>query len=65
VNGTAGGTTDEDRVVKLLEEIRDQQKLHMESVVDMQKRALRRQLTITVTFGIVLIGWMAYTVWRF
>ena len=44
----------------LLEEIRDQQKLLLEGVVNMQKRALRRQLTLAIVLGVFFMAWVAW-----
>lgn len=51
---------DEDRVVKVLEEIRDQQKLHLEAVVNMQKRAMRRQVILAIVAGVFFMAWLAW-----
>lgn len=59
----------DEQVIKLLEEIRDLQKLHVENYkdalknqqasIDMQKTAVRRSKIIQLTFVIFLLGVLA------
>ena len=63
----------EQEVIKLLEEIRDLQKLHVENYkdalknqqesIDMQKRAMRRQRMILIVFGLILVGFLVFLAW--
>jgi hypothetical protein len=58
----------EERVVKLLEEIRDLQKLHIENykdalknqqeAIDLQKRAVRRQKISLLVLGLLLAAFL-------
>ena len=64
---------DEERVVKLLEEIRDLQKGHIENYRDalknqqdaiaLQKRAYRRGTLTTIVLVVVLIGFLIFEVY--
>ena len=63
----------EEQVIKLLEEIRDLQKLHVENYkeaiknqqasIDMQKRALRRQRVALLVLGLLLLLFLAFLAW--
>ncbi len=63
----------EEQVIKLLEEIRDLQKLHVENykdalknqqeAIEIQKAASRRQKTSLAILGLVLLGFIAFIVW--
>jgi hypothetical protein len=63
----------EEHVIKLLEEIRDLQKLHVENYkdalknqqesIDIQKRALRRQKITLLVLGLILVGFLAFVAW--
>lgn len=63
----------EEQVIKLLEEIRDLQKLHLENYkdalknqqesIEMQKRALRRQKINLIILGLFLLALLAISVW--
>lgn len=46
--------TENEKIIRLLEEIRDQQKMNIQTALDMQKRATIR-LTIAICIMIVLI----------
>jgi CHASE3 domain sensor protein len=47
---------DEDRLFKLLEEIRDQQKTNMDAAIKLQKAAMRRHILTLVVYSLVLGG---------
>ena len=63
----------EEHVIKLLEEIRDLQKLHVENykdalknqqeAIDIQKRALRRQKITSLVLGVILVAFLAFLAW--
>ena len=63
----------DEQVVKLLEEIRDLQKLHVENYkdalknqqesIEMQKRALRRQKITLLSLGLMLVAFLAFLAW--
>jgi hypothetical protein len=63
----------EEHVIKLLEEIRDLQKLHVENYrdalknqqesIDIQKRALRRQKITSLVLGVILVAFLAFLAW--
>ncbi len=63
----------DEQVIKLLEEIRDLQKLHIESYkdalknqqesVELQRRAVRRQKITLVVFGLLLLGFLIVAAW--
>ena len=63
----------EEQVIKLLEEIRDLQKLHVENYrdalknqqesIEIQKRALRRQKITTLVLGAILVAFLAFMAW--
>jgi hypothetical protein len=60
----------EEQVIKLLEEIRDLQKLHVENYkdalknqqesIDLQKRAVRRQNVMSLVMGLLLAAFLAF-----
>jgi len=62
----------EERVIQLLEEIRDLQKLHVENYkdalknqqesIDLQKRAVRRQKITLVVFGLLLVALLIFSI---
>ena len=62
----------EEQIIKLLEEIRDLQKQHVENYkdalknqqesIDMQKRASRRQMFTSLSFGLVLVAFLVILV---
>ena len=63
----------EEHVIKLLEEIRDLQELHVENykdalknqqeAIDIQKRALRRQKITSLVLGVILVAFLAFLAW--
>ena len=63
----------EEQVIKLLEEIRDLQKLHIENYkdavknqqesIELQRRAIHRQKVIAITFASLLAVFIALVVW--
>lgn len=63
----------EEQVIKLLEEIRDLQKLHVENYKDalknqqesiaIQKQAVRRQRTNLLFIGLVLVIFLGFIAW--
>jgi hypothetical protein len=63
----------DEQVIKLLEEIRDLQKLHIENYkdalknqqesIEVQKQALRRQKTTTLVLGGVLLAFLIFIAW--
>lgn len=63
----------EEQVIKLLEEIRDLQKLHVENYrdaiknqqesIDIQKRALRRQKITLLVIGLLLMAFLIFLAW--
>ena len=63
----------EEQVIKLLEEIRDLQKLHVENYrdaiknqqesIDIQKRALRRQKITLLGIGLLLLAFLIFLAW--
>lgn len=63
----------DEQVVKLLEEIRDLQKLHVENYkdalknqhesIEIQKQAVRRQKINLLVIGIVLIIFLGFIAW--
>jgi hypothetical protein len=63
----------EEQVIKLLEEIRDLQKSHVENykdalknqqeAIDIQKRALRRQKITSLVLGVILVAFLAFLAW--
>jgi len=63
-----GETVPEEQVIKLLEEIRDLQKLHVENYrdalkhqqesIDVQKRAIRRQKITSLVIGLLLLAFL-------
>jgi CHASE3 domain sensor protein len=62
----------EEQVIKLLEEIRDLTKLHVEDyknalkhqqeAIDIQKAAVRRQKMVLLVGGLLLVGLLAFLV---
>jgi hypothetical protein len=63
----------EEQVVKLLEEIRDLQKLHVENYkdalknqkesIDLQRGAVRRQKITSLVLGVILVIFLAFLAW--
>jgi hypothetical protein len=63
----------EEQVIKLLEEIRDLQKLHAENYkdalknqqesIELQRRAVRRQKIISLSLGSLLFIFLAFLAW--
>lgn len=63
----------EEQVIKLLEEIRDLQKLHVENYkdalknqqesIELQKRAVRRQKIIAISLGSLLVVFLTFLAW--
>ena len=63
----------EDQVIKLLEEIRDLQKLHVENYkdalknqqesIEIQKRAARRQRITLIVIGLLFLGFLIFVAW--
>ncbi|MGA3372123.1 MAG: hypothetical protein ABSC48_10230 [Terracidiphilus sp.] len=63
----------EEQVIKLLEEIRDLQKLHVENykvalkhqreAIDIQKAAVRRQKAVLLLAGLLLASLLVFLVW--
>ena len=63
----------DEQVIKLLEEIRDLQKLHIENYkealrnqeesIDMNKRAMRRQKITSLVIGSVLMAFLVFLAW--
>jgi len=63
----------EEQVVRLLEEIRDLQKLHVENYkdalkhqqesIEIQKSAVRRQKITVIVFGLLLVGFLVFFAW--
>ena len=63
----------DDAVIKLLEEIRDLQKIHLESykdavrnqqeAIELQKRAARRQKVSLLLFGSLLLVFLGFIAW--
>jgi hypothetical protein len=63
----------DEQVIKLLEEIRDLQKLHVENYrdaiknqqqsIDIQKRAVRRQKITLVVMGVLLVAFLTFLAW--
>jgi hypothetical protein len=63
----------EEDVIKLLEEIRDLQKLHVENYkgalknqqesIEIQKRAMRRQKITSLVLGVILVVFLAFLAW--
>jgi len=63
-----GETVPEEQVIKLLEETRDLQKLHVENYrdalkhqqesIDVQKRAIRRQKITSLVIGLLLLAFL-------
>jgi CHASE3 domain sensor protein len=63
----------EEQVIKLLEEIRDLQKLHVENYkdalknqresIEIQKRALRRQKITLLIAGLLLLAFLMVLAW--
>ncbi len=63
----------DEQVIKLLEEIRDLQKLHVENYkdalknqqesIDIQKRANRRQRITSLVLGLILIVFLVFLAW--
>ena len=63
----------EEQVIKLLEEIRDLQKLHVENYkdalknqqesIELQRRAVRRQKIIPISLGSLLAVFLAFLAW--
>ncbi len=63
----------EEQVIKLLEEIRDLQKLHVENYkdalknqqesIEIQKRAMRRQRLNLLFIGLVLLIFLGFLAW--
>ena len=63
----------EEVVIKLLEEIRDLQKLHVENYknalknqqesIEIQRRAMRRQRINLLVIGVVLVGLLRFIAW--
>lgn len=73
LRGFGGETVADEQVIKLLEEIRDLQKLHVENYrdalknqaesIDIQKRALRRQKITSLVIGLVLVVFLGLLAW--
>jgi CHASE3 domain sensor protein len=63
----------DEQVIKLLEEIRDLQKLHVENYkdalknqqesIEMQKKALRRQRINLIVLGLFLLALLVFLAW--
>jgi hypothetical protein len=63
----------EEQVIKLLEEIRDLQKLHVENykdalknqqdAIELQKRAMRRQRITSLVLGGLLLAFLIFLAW--
>jgi CHASE3 domain sensor protein len=63
----------DEQIIKLLEEIRDLQKLHVENykdalknqqeAIELQKKAIRRQKISLLVIGIVLIIFLSFIAW--
>ncbi len=63
----------EEQVIKLLEEIRDLQKLHVENykdalknqqeAIDLQRRAMRRQRVSLLLLGLLLLAFLIFLAW--
>ena len=63
----------EEQVIKILEEIRDLQKLHIENYkdalknqqesVELQRRAVRRQKITALSMGFLLFIFLAFLTW--
>ena len=63
----------DEQVIKLLEEIRDLQKLHIENYkealrnqqesIDMSKRAMRRQKITSLVMGSILVAFLVFLAW--
>jgi CHASE3 domain sensor protein len=63
----------EEQIIKLLEEIRDLQKQHVENYkdalknqqesIDLQKSAVRRQKITVLVFGLLVLGLLAVLIW--
>ena len=63
----------DEQVIKLLEEIRDLQKLHIENYkealrnqqesIDIQKRASRRQKITSLVWGLILVAFLVFLAW--
>ena len=63
----------DEQVIKLLEEIRDPQKLHIEKYkdalrnqeesIDINKRAIRRQKITSLVLGLILVAFLALLAW--
>jgi CHASE3 domain sensor protein len=63
----------DEQVVKLLEEIRDLQKLHVENYkdalknqkesIELQQRAMRRQRITTIVIAVVLLAFLIFLAW--
>lgn len=63
----------EEQIIKLLEEIRDLQKLHVENYkdalqnqrqsIEIQKRAIRRQRVNLLIIGVVLFIFLGFIAW--
>jgi hypothetical protein len=63
----------EEQVIKLLEEIRDLQKLHVENYkdalenqqesIDIQKRAIPRQKISLLVLGVLLLAFLIFLAW--
>jgi CHASE3 domain sensor protein len=68
-----GATVGDEQVIKLLEEIRDLQKLHVENykdalknqqqAIDIQKQAVRRQKITLVVIGGLLLVFLIFLAW--
>jgi hypothetical protein len=62
----------EEEVIRLLEEIRDLQKLHVENykdalknqqeAIDLQKRAVKRQKTTLIVLGVLLAALLSFLI---
>ena len=63
----------DEQIVKLLEEIRDLQKLHVENYkdalknqkesIEIQQRAMRRQRITTIVTGVLLLSFLVFLAW--
>lgn len=63
----------EEQVIKLLEEIRDLQKLHVENYkdalknqqesIDIQKRAIGRQKITSLVLALLLVAFLVFLAW--
>ncbi len=64
----------EEQVIKLLEEIRDLQRLHVENYkdalknqqesIELQKNAFRRQRISVIVLGLILVAFLTFMAWN-